>query len=99
MATATLAKLAALACHPNTPDAEWQAAAVAFFRHHRKHGTSPADQPDRLNVSTFVFNANAFWKARAPRGPVWTPTAADGNTKYPGLNIREILMRGHGVCG
>ena len=96
--SSTLAKLAALACHPSTGDHEWEAAAVAFFRLHRKAGSSPAGQPDRLDVSAFVSSANAFWQNRAPAtrkpsGPIWTPTAEDGNLKYPGLDIAEILMR------
>ena len=94
----TISKLSALACHQGTPENEWKAAAIAFFRLHRKAGTSPAEHPGRLDVSAFVSSANAFWQNRAPAtrkpsGPIWSPTAADGNTKYPGLDIAEIVRR------
>ena len=82
----TLAKLAALAGHPSTPENEWQAAAVKFFQLHRKAGTSPAEKPKADPFKYWHFSAPA------PRGPIWTPTEADGNTKYPGLNIGQIAM-------
>ena len=91
MKASTLEKIVALAIHPATTEAEWQAAAIAFFRMHRRKGTSPlrAQEPQ---IQAWNRPARPF-SERWPSGPVWMPTADDGNLKYPGLNIREILKQ------
>ena len=85
--SSTLSKLAALACHPSTGDNEWQAAAIAFFRIHRRTGTSPIETHNSLNVSTFVSTANAFWRMRQ------TDPASDtiGFGKHKGRTVKWIV--------
>ena len=55
-------KVIALAMHPSTPEAEWQAAAIAFFRIHRQKGTMPfaaAPQPPPRTVFDWSRYAQA----------------------------------------
>jgi len=90
----TLEKIVALALHPATPETEWQAAAVAFFRMHRSKGTSPLQEREPIMQTWHFPRSQQFHPRKAkPSGPGWTPTAEDGNLKYPGLDITEIVRR------
>lgn len=92
-----LAALARLACCPSSPAPEWTTAAIKFFELHRKAGTTP----DGLlsDTDAHLATVEAFWRARTPAPArttpvnIWRPTEAEGNCKYPGLSIVEILAR------
>lgn len=95
--------LARLACCPSSPDPEWQAAAVKFFQLHRREGTTPASSgdDDALERVETAFIWRQRWGNRAPapapknKKPMnpWRPTAEEGNTKYPGWTITDIILR------
>lgn len=53
--SATFESICRLALHPTTPKGEWQAASIAFFRLHRRAGTSPLDQPSRQEQDDFAL--------------------------------------------
>ena len=101
-----LAALARLACCPSSPAPEWTTAAIKFFELHRKAGTAPEGLLS--DADAHLATVEAFWRARArtpapaPRrtnpGNIWRPTEAEGNSKYPGLSIVEILARDFEYC-
>ena len=85
----TLDSIAALALHPGTPEAEWQAASIAFFRVHRSKGTSPCPSEPQAIPSWH------FERPRAAR-PSWAQPSPFlhkiiPNEKYPGLTVLEVI--------
>lgn len=94
---ARLDGLARLASCPSSPDGEWRSAAVKYFELHRRQGTCPATGQN--DIGRIVAEAESFWRTR-PEAPtrrrakqaVWMPTAAEGNDRYPGMDIAHIAV-------
>jgi hypothetical protein len=81
-----LEKIAALAIHPTTPENEWRAAAIAFFRIHRRNGTAPSTEGQTLPESFFNQRSRAPWMKPSPFLETIIP-----NDRYPGRTVRQII--------